>query len=58
MARWVHYTTPYIHLVQNAADYPFCSFRWFVERAEEKFRQQVLAQPCDRVHVKDDFGGQ
>jgi len=54
---YVH-TNPVRHgLVKDAEDYPFCSYRWFVEQAEEEFRRQVFRQPCDRVHIRDSFGG-
>ena len=52
----------YVHLnamkhgvVDRAEDYPFCSYRWFIENAERDFCHRVLAQPCDFLHVKDDF---
>lgn len=52
---YVH-TNPVRHgLVQDAQEYPFCSYRWFVERADANFRGQVFAQPIDRVRVRDNF---
>jgi putative transposase len=52
---YVH-TNPVKHgLVKDAIDYPFCSYRWFLEKAEANFCQQVLNQPFDQVKVVDDF---
>ncbi len=54
----VHYvhTNPVKHgLVQQAEDYPFCSYRWFLEKADVEFRDKVMNQPMDRVEVEDDF---
>lgn len=54
----VHYVhmNPVKHgLVQNAEDYPFCSYRWFLEKADVEFRDTVMNQPIDRVEVEDDF---
>lgn len=52
----------YVHLnpvkhgmVKNAEDYPFCSYRWFLEKTDESFRDTVISQPIDRVNVTDDF---
>lgn len=40
-------------LVARAADYPFCSYRWFEEQVTSDFRRRVFAQPIDRVQVID-----
>jgi putative transposase len=52
----------YIHLnpvkhglVKNAEDYPFCSYRSFLEKADDDFRKIVKSQPIDRVNIADDF---
>ena len=42
-------------LVENAEDYPFCSYRWFLEQADDDFQEMVTNQPIDRVGVYDDF---
>ena len=54
----------YVHLnpvkhrlvdVKRAEDYPFCSYRWFLEKADDDFRDVVMNQPIDRVDVFDEF---
>ena len=54
----------YVHLnpakhglvgAKRAEDYPFCSYRWFLEKADDDFRELVNNQPIDRVDVFDDF---
>jgi hypothetical protein len=42
-------------LVDNAEEYPFCSYRWFLEKASADFQNVVLNQPMDRVNIFDDF---
>jgi len=42
-------------LAENAEDYPFCSYRWFMEKTDDGFRETVMNQPIDRVDVFDDF---
>jgi len=52
---YVH-TNPIKHgIVERPEDYPFCSYCWFMEAAEQDFIDKVLAQLIDHVHVKDDF---
>jgi len=52
----------YVHMnpvkhgfTDNAINYPFGSYRWFVEQGDEALKQQVFAQPIDRVKIFDDF---
>ena len=42
-------------LVENAADYPFCSYNWFLETGDDILKEQVFTQPIDRLIVYDDF---
>jgi len=52
---YVH-TNPVHHgLVSRPEDYPFCSYRWFLSRADAGFRMRVLASPIDRLVLEDDF---
>jgi len=51
----------YIHLnpvkhglVENAEKYPFCSYRWFLEKADGEFRDKVMNQPIDRIDIEED----
>lgn len=39
----------------NADEYPFCSYRWFLEQGAEGFKAQVLSQPFEKANVVDDF---
>jgi putative transposase len=52
---YVHLNPVKHGLVDNAMNYPFCSYKWFVERGDETLKQQVFAQPIDRVKVLGDF---
>ncbi|MCC6300406.1 MAG: hypothetical protein IT314_14020 [Anaerolineales bacterium] len=42
-------------LVKNAEEYPFCSYNWFLEKADRDFREAVMNQPMDRIDIEDDF---
>ena len=52
---YVHVNPVKHGLVQNAEDYPFGSYRWFLDKADETFRAIVMNQPIDRVDIFDDF---
>lgn len=52
---YVHVNPIKHRLVNNAEDYPFCSYRWFLEKTDGKFQNQVMNQPIDRVDIVDDF---
>jgi putative transposase len=41
----VHMNPAKHRLTDNAINYPFCSYRWFVEQGQEVLQQQVFAQP-------------
>ena len=53
--QYVHLNPVKHGIVRGAEDYPFCSFRWFIESAEPGFRTRVLDLPIDHLHVMDDF---
>jgi putative transposase len=42
-------------LVDDAEQYPFCSYKWFIENGDKSLREQVFSQPINRINVKDDF---
>lgn len=42
-------------LVEDAGQYPWCSFSWFLHNAELNFQRNVLSIPIDRISVRDDF---
>jgi len=52
---YVHLNPVKHGLVKNPEDYPFCSYRWFMEKTDDGFRETVMNQPIDRVDVFDDF---
>lgn len=52
---YVHINPVKHRLIDNAINYPFCSYRWFVEQGDAVLRQQVFAQPIDRLRILDDF---
>jgi putative transposase len=52
---YVH-TNPVKHgLVKDPLNYPFCSYRRFVEQEDPEFVRRVLEQPCDGFDIVDDF---
>ncbi|MCQ3938853.1 MAG: hypothetical protein DPW18_17675 [Chloroflexi bacterium] len=53
--RYVHENPVKHGLADNAADYPFCSYKWFMEMGNEDLKQRVFNQPIDKVNVFDDF---
>ncbi|MEW6402132.1 MAG: transposase [Chloroflexota bacterium] len=53
--RYLHLNLVKHGLVESAEEYPFCSYRWFLEKAGNGFRDAVMSQPIDRVEVYDDF---
>lgn len=52
---YVHINPVKHRLVESAEDYPFGSYRWFLDRADETFRDIVMNQPIDKVDIFDDF---
>jgi len=42
-------------LVENPEDYPFSSYRYFVESTEPDFQQMILSQPIDDLQIEDEF---
>ena len=52
---YVHLNPVKHGLIEAAEDYPFCSYRWFLDNADESFQNTVLNQAIDRVDVFDDF---
>jgi putative transposase len=53
--RYVH-ENPIKHgIVENAADYPYCSYKWFIEQGTNDLKEQVVNQQIDNVNVSDDF---
>ena len=53
--KYVH-TNPVKHgLVENASQYPWCSFSWFIHNTESDFRHSVLSMPVDKIAVYEDF---
>ena len=52
---YVHMNPVKHKLTENPIDYPFSSYKWFIEQGDEALKQQVFAQPIDRVKIFDDF---
>jgi putative transposase len=42
-------------MVDRVEDYPFCSYKWFMEEADPYLRQKVLSQSVDLIHVFDEY---
>ena len=52
---YVHINPVKHGLIEEAINYPYCSYRWFVERSDEILKDQVFNQPIDRLNIYDDF---
>ena len=52
---YVHLNPVKHGLIENAEAYPFCSYRWFLEKADETFQHKVMNQPTERMDIFDDF---
>lgn len=52
---YVHMNPVKHGLVEDASEYPFCSYRWFIEQGAAELKTLVFEQPIDRVKVEDDF---
>jgi REP-associated tyrosine transposase len=53
--RYVHENPVKHGLVENAADYPYCSYKWFFGQGDNDLKEQIANQPIDKVNVFDDF---
>jgi putative transposase len=53
--RYVHENPAKHGLVEYAVDYPYCSYKWFFEQADDDLKEQVMSQPIHKVNVFDDF---
>lgn len=53
--RYVHENPVKHGLAENAIDYQFCGYRWFLENGDNELKEQVLNQPIDKIKVEDDF---
>jgi len=52
---YVHNNPVHHGLVENAAEYPYCSAAWFARTADASFRETVSRFKTDRISVRDDF---
>jgi len=52
---YVHNNPVHHGLVENVAEYPYCSAAWFEQKADSSFRETVASFKTDRVNVPDDF---
>jgi putative transposase len=52
---YVHRNPEHHKLVGSATQYPWCSAAWFEAKAQASFRRTVLAMPCERIKIEDDF---
>ncbi|MBI5296056.1 MAG: transposase [Chloroflexi bacterium] len=52
---YVHMNPVKHGLAESALDYPFCSYRWFIERGDPNLQGLVFGQAIDRVKVLDEF---
>jgi putative transposase len=42
-------------VISRVEDYPYCSYRWFIDNGELELQKKVLEQSVDRIRVEDDF---
>ena len=52
---YVHLNPVKHGLVESAIDYPYCSYKWFIEQADKDLSSLVFDQPIDNVIVFDEF---
>jgi putative transposase len=52
---YVHLNPVKHGLIDNAVNYPFCSYKWFIEQSDGTLKKLVFAQPIDRVKIMDRF---
>jgi putative transposase len=52
---YVHMNPVKHGLVDNPMEYPFCSYRWFVEEGDDELKEMVFDQKIDKVNIIDDF---
>jgi putative transposase len=42
-------------LVEDATNYSFCSYKWFIEQGDKAMKDTVFSQPIDKIKVFDNF---
>lgn len=52
---YVHLNPVKHGLVESPIDYPYCSYKWFVEQSDNNFKSLGFDQPIDKVNVFDEF---
>lgn len=52
---YVHMNPVKHRVVEDAIDYPYCSYRWLLEQGDEELKKRVFEQRIDRVNIFDDF---
>jgi len=52
---YVHMNPVKHELTDDASNYPYCSYSWFMERGDDELKEQVFKQPTDRLNIFDDF---
>jgi hypothetical protein len=51
----VHWNPVKHGLVEDAMEYPYCSYRWFIEQGDDVLKEHAFSQPIDKINVFDDF---
>jgi putative transposase len=52
---YVHMNPVKHGLTDNPMNYPYCSYKWFIEQGDDDLKGMVFNQPIDKVNVEDDF---
>jgi len=52
---YVHINPVKHGLVEDAIEYPYCSYRWFIEQDDGVLKERVFAQPIGKIKVFDAF---
>jgi putative transposase len=55
MLRYVHENPVKHQLVENAENYPFSSYRWFLDSSDTEFQNDVMTQSLERLIIDDDY---
>ena len=53
--KYVHLNALKHGLVDDPAEYPFCSFGWWMKNSTFKERERILNFPIDRLEVEDQY---
>ena len=53
--KYVHMNAVKHGLVDRPEDHEFCSYGWFMQMANDKFKEAMFTQPDEKVAINDRF---